>query len=202
MMGGAARSADVIWIMLALVLVGSALLSRRWSLRSAIGMVLWWIVIFLIALALFSYRNEIGGVANRVKSEVTGEARQKIEGGTLRVAKDPDGHFWVDGQVNGNPMRFLIDSGATITALSEESARSAGLNIDQSGYPMILQTANGPIEARRSSIATLEVGPLRASDLSIVVSPAFGGVNVLGMNFLSQLKSWRVEGNEMILEPA
>lgn len=197
-----AQSAELIWLLLAMVLVGSALLSRRWSLTGALGMALWWVVIFVIALGIFSYRNEIGLVANRVKSEVTGEAQQRAEGSTLRIAKGLDGHFWVDAQVNGNAMRFLVDSGATITAVSESAAMGAGLNIDQSGFPMMLTTANGQIEARRSNIATLQIGPLRASDLSIVVSPAFGDVNVLGMNFLSQLKSWRVEGDEMILEPA
>jgi aspartyl protease family protein len=196
-----AQSAEIIWLMLAMVLVGSALLSRRWSLTGALSMVLWWVTIFAIALAIFSYRTEIGGVANRVKSEVTGEAQQRIEGSTLRINKSLDGHFWVNALVNGQDMRFLIDSGASITAVSENAAINAGLNIDQSGFPMVLTTANGPVEARRSNIATLEVGPLRASDLTIVVSPAFGDVNVLGMNFLSQLKSWRVEGDEMILEP-
>lgn len=197
-----AQSAELIWLLLAIMLVGSALLSRRWSLTGALSMALWWVAIFVIALGIFSYRNEIGGVANRVKSEVTGEAQQRVVGSTLRVAKALDGHFWVEGQVNGHSMRFLIDSGASITALSQDSAMAAGLNFDQSGFPIVLTTANGPVEAYRSNIATLEVGPLRASDLPIVVSPAFGDVNVLGMNFLSKLKSWRVEGNEMILEPA
>lgn len=197
-----AQSAELIWLLLAILLVGSALMSRRWSLTGALSMVLWWIAIFVIALGIFSYRSEIGSVADRVKSEVTGEAQQRVEGSALRVAKSLDGHFWVEGQVNGHSMRFLIDSGASITALSESSAMDAGLNIDQSGFPMVLTTANGPMEARRSNIATLEIGPLRASDLPIVVSPAFGDVNVLGMNFLSKLKSWRVEGDEMILEPA
>src|SRR3546814_3619216 len=77
----------------------------------------------------------------------------------------------------------------------------AGLDVDQSGYPTILQTANGAIEVRRSNIAVLEIGPLKVTDLRIVVAPAFGDINVLGMNFLSQLKSWRVEGDWMILEP-
>lgn len=197
-----AQSAEIIWLLLAMVLVGSALVSRRWSLTAALSMVLWWIAIFVIALGIFSYRNEIGSVADRLKSEVTGEAQQRIEGSSLRIAKSLDGHFWVEAQVNGHPMRFLIDSGASITALSEGSAMEAGLNIDQSGFPLVLTTANGPVEARRSNIATLEIGPLRASDLTVVVSPAFGDVNVLGMNFLSKLKSWRVEGDEMILEPA
>jgi aspartyl protease family protein len=197
-----AQSADVIWLLLAMVLVGSALLSRRWSLTGALSMALWWVAIFVIALGIFSYRNEIGGIADRIKSEVTGEAQQRIEGSTLRINKSLDGHFWVEALVNGRSLRFLIDSGASITAVSENAAIGAGLNIDQSGFPMVLMTANGPVEARRSNIAMLEIGPLRASDLTIVVSPAFGGVNVLGMNFLSQLKSWRVEGDEMILEPA
>lgn len=197
-----AQSAEFIWLLLAIVLVGSALISRRWSLTGALSMVLWWIAIFVIALGIFSYRNEFGGVADRVKSEVTGEAQQRVEGTALRVAKSLDGHFWVEGQVNGHSMRFLIDSGASFTALSESSAMAAGLNIDQSGFPLVLNTANGAIEARRSNIATLQIGPLRASDLPIVVSAAFGDVNVLGMNFLSKLKSWRVEGDQMILEPA
>lgn len=197
-----AQSAEIIWLVLAMVLVGSALISRRWSLTGALSMALWWVAIFVIALAIFSYRSEIGGIADRIKSEVTGEAQQRIEGSTLRINKSLDGHFWVNALVNGQSLRFLIDSGASITAVSESAAVDAGLNIDQSGFPMVLMTANGPVEARRSNIATLEIGPLRASDLTIVVSPAFGGVNVLGMNFLSQLKSWRVEGDEMILEPA
>ena len=96
-----AQSADVIWLLLAMVLVGSALLSRRWSLTGALSMALWWVAIFVIALGIFSYRNEIGGIADRIKSEVTGEAQQRIEGSTLRINKSLDGHFWVEALVNG-----------------------------------------------------------------------------------------------------
>lgn len=196
-----AQSAELLWLILAIILVGSALISRRWSLTGALSMALWWIAIFVIVLALFSYRTEFGFVADRVKSEITGEAQQRIAGSTLRIRKSLDGHFWVEAMVNSHEMRFLIDSGASITAVSETSAMEAGLNMDQGGFPVILTTANGAIEAHRSNIATLEIGPLKTSDLAIVVSPAFGEINVLGMNFLSRLKSWRVEGDEMILEP-
>ncbi|HEY9578683.1 MAG TPA: TIGR02281 family clan AA aspartic protease [Rhizorhapis sp.] len=196
-----AQSADVVWLLLAMILVASALFSRRWSLRSAVATALWWVAIFLIGVTIFTYRDEIGNVAHRVTQEVTGQNRQKIEGGTLRISKALDGHFWVNGRVNGHDIRFLIDSGASITAVSEKAATDAGLDVDQSGYPTILQTANGAIEVRRSNIAVLEIGPLKVTDLRIVVAPAFGDINVLGMNFLSQLKSWRVEGDWMILEP-
>ena len=124
-----------------------------------------------------------------------------MEGQALRIPIAPDGHFWVEATVNGTPARFLIDSGASITALSVSSARAAGLNFDLNapGVPMV--TANGRIDAKRSSISSLVVGPIRASDLDIVISPAFGDVNVIGMNMLSRLKSWGVQDGEMVLTP-
>ena len=64
-----------------------------------------------------------------------------------------------------------------------------------------MTTANGRVEARRSNVATLAIGPIRASDLPVVVSPAFGDVNVIGMNMLSRLKSWGVQDGEMVLTP-
>ncbi|WP_070153279.1 retropepsin-like aspartic protease family protein [Sphingobium phenoxybenzoativorans] len=194
------QTAQVIWYVLALTLVGSALLSRRVSLKGALGMALIWVGIFLLALIAFSYRQELGLVATRVQTEVTGAPRQQMEGNAIRIALAADGHYWVEGNVNGVPARFLVDSGASITALSEATTRLAGLIVDQQRVAM-MQTANGPVEAKYSVVPTLAVGAIKASNLTVVVSPAFGEVNVLGMNFLSQLKSWRVEDSEMILEP-
>lgn len=196
-----AQAADTIWYVLALVLVGSALATRRFSLRNALGMVLGWIGVFLIVFILFSYRSELGMVADRVRSELTGQSQQRIEGKALHIQRSLDGHYWANGTINGTPARFLIDSGASVTGLSEETAIAAGLDIDSGGFPVIMQTANGRIQARRSSVARLEIGSIEARDLPVVVSPAFGNVNVIGMNLLSQLKSWRVEGGEMVMEP-
>ncbi|QUT03896.1 TIGR02281 family clan AA aspartic protease [Sphingobium phenoxybenzoativorans] len=194
------QTAQVIWYVLALTLVGSALLSRRVSLKGALGMALIWVGIFLLVLIAFSYRQELGLVATRVQTKVTGAPRQQMEGNAIRIALAADGHYWVEGNVNGVPARFLVDSGASITALSEATTRLAGLIVDQQRIAM-MQTANGPVEAKYSVVPTLAVGAIKTSDLTVVVSPAFGEVNVLGMNFLSQLKSWRVEDGEMILEP-
>lgn len=190
-----------LWYILAIVLVGSALLGRRMRLGRLLGMLLVWIVIFLAVLALFSFRRELGMVKDRVQSEVTGTPIQRIEGQALRIAVSADGHYWVDGALNGTPTRFLIDSGASVTALSESAAKVAGLNVDATGLPMIMQTANGRVEAHRATVATLSLGPIRASDLPVVVSPTFGEINVIGMNMLSRLKSWGVQNGEMVLTP-
>lgn len=196
-----AQTADVLWVVLALVLVGSALFSRRFSLRGAIGMVVTWIMIFGAALVLFSYRSEFGQVAQRVQSEVTGSTMQQVQGQTLRLKLAADGHYWANGAINGTEVRFLVDSGATITAVSNDTAQRAGLNVDRFMPGVIIQTGNGPVKAQRSNVATLSLGPIQTSDLPVVIASSFGDMNVLGMNFLSRLKSWRVENGEMVLEP-
>lgn len=126
---------------------------------------------------------------------------QQAVGGELRVPMDPDGHFWVKVRIGDSTQRMLIDSGATITALSEQSAAAAGLLVETPPVPVVLQTANGSISAGTATIPELRIGNVVARDVPVVVSPAFGDMSVIGMNFLSRLKSWRVEGNTLILSP-
>jgi aspartyl protease family protein len=120
----------------------------------------------------------------------------------MRIQMAEDGHFWADAQVNGRAARFMIDSGATTTAMSRSAAVAAGVAIDESGFPVTISTANGTVEARRAQIDRMALGSIQASDLAVVVADEFGDTKVLGMNFLSQLESWRVEGRFLILQPA
>lgn len=127
--------------------------------------------------------------------------RQRVEGAELRVPMDRDGHFWVEARINGQRQRLLVDSGATVTALSTETAARAGIETSAGLVPIVLRTANGAVRPEAGSIAEMRMGNIVARDLAVVVSPAFDGVNVLGMNFLSRLKSWRVEGRTLIMVP-
>jgi aspartyl protease family protein len=126
---------------------------------------------------------------------------QKVSGKELKVQMSPDGHFWVVASINGVKARMLIDSGATVTALSEQTARSAGVETGTCLTPVMLRTANGMAPARTGSIAELKVGNIVARNLRIVTAPGLGTLDVLGMNFLSKLDSWRVQGGTLILVP-
>ena len=126
---------------------------------------------------------------------------QRVVGKEVRIAMAPDGHFWAHARIDGVERRMLIDSGATITALSTRTATAAALRVDDPVFPMELRTANGTIAAKTATVATMTLGDVVAHDLPVVVSPAFGDTDVLGMNFLSQLKSWRVEDGTLILVP-
>ena len=123
----------------------------------------------------------VGKIARFLKIE-----DQQVVGGEVRIRMSPDGHFWAR---------------ATITAISEQTADAAGIDARVGVVPIVLQTANGSIAAKTGTIASLRLGAIVARDLQVVVSPAFGETNVLGMNFLSRLASWRVENNVLILVP-
>jgi aspartyl protease family protein len=126
---------------------------------------------------------------------------QQVTGDETRIRLAPNGHFIANVQLNGVRKRMLIDSGATITALSAKTAAEAGLKPNDDLVPVIIQTANGAVRARTATVPELRLGNIVARDLKVVVSPAFGSVDVIGMNLLSKLKGWRVENNTLILVP-
>ncbi|MGN6155018.1 MAG: retropepsin-like aspartic protease family protein [Sphingomicrobium sp.] len=133
-------------------------------------------------------------------TEQLGLDSQTVSGNELRVRMAPDGHFWVDANINGVKRRMLIDSGATVTALSTDTARAAGVGTAMGLTPVILRTANGATAAQTGTIDELRVGNIVARNLRVVSAPGLD-LDVIGMNFLSELDSWRVEGRTLILVP-
>jgi len=130
-----------------------------------------------------------------------GFPQQEVDGGETRVQLSRDGHFWLRGELNGHPARFLVDTGATLTAISPETAVAAGLEERSGGLPVRMQTANGTVAAQLTSIDELRFGNVTARGLDAIIAPGLGPTNVIGMNLLSRLASWRVEGDTMILVP-
>ena len=126
---------------------------------------------------------------------------QEVVGREVRIRMSSDGHFWADATLNGVKRRMLIDSGATVTAISEQTAAAAAVRPDAVPVPVVLRTANGLAPARSGSVEELRLGNIVARDLKVVISPAFGDMDVIGMNLLSKLASWRVEGRTLILVP-
>lgn len=191
------------WQQLALYAVGAALIIMLLQRIPVIGR----IIRFAISLALFAfliftvlqqapYQPEL----SRFTSSL-GLDDQKVDGKELRVDMAPDGHFWAVASINGVKTRMLIDSGATITAVSEQTAREANIDKASTLTPVMLHTANGVATAETGSVDELRVGNIVARNLRVVTAPGLGEFNVLGMNFLSKLQSWRVEGRTLILVP-
>jgi len=130
-----------------------------------------------------------------------GLPEQVVEGRETRVPMHVDGHYWLEADVNGHRAEFLVDTGATLTAISEDTARAAGLEERDGGLPIRLNTANGVVAAYMTNIDEMRFGNVAARGLDAVIAPGLGQTNVIGMNLLSRLASVRIESNELILTP-
>jgi aspartyl protease family protein len=194
------QALNFVYLLGCLVLVGSGLAARRLPLGQTMKIAVAWICIFAGLFLIFTLRNDFKALGSRMLAEITGNQAQQVAGGTIRIQRADDGHFWVDAEVNGRLTHFLVDSGCTITTINRNTASGAG--IEPSGhFPVIVDTANGRTVAQRASAETLKLGPIERRDFEIQISNAADDINLLGMNFLSSLRGWRVEGSTLVLQP-
>ena len=199
-MSGEDQALGFVYTLLLLVLVGSALLVHRIPMGQALKMFAAWALIFAAAFVAFTVKDDLKALGSRVLAEVRGDDIKVVPAGeTLRIKQGDDGHFRVDGIINGEKIRFLIDSGATLTAISASSAERAGIK-PSGGFPTLVNTANGVTSMKRGRIERLGVGTIERKELAIWISED-DEMNVLGMNFLSSLSGWGVEGQWLVLKP-
>ena len=197
---GGDQALTFLYLIGCLVLVISALSVRRIPMAHGLKILAGWILIFSAAFIAFSLKDDFWALGRRVLAANSGEGEAVVAGAEIRIPKAEDGHFWVNGRVNGTRVRFLIDSGATITTLSAGSAHDAGVE-PSAGFPVLVDTANGQALERRAA-ATLRVGSIERRDFDLhLAAESAGDTNVLGMNFLSSLSSWGVQGNTLVLKP-
>jgi aspartyl protease family protein len=189
-------ASNTLYLLLLLVMVGSSLVAMRLPLARTAKMALAWVAIFGVLFALFSFRGEFSALGSRLKAEAMGTP--VVSGEEVRIPMAEDGHFWVDASVNGHDAPFLVDSGASITTLSRKAAEQAGI---ETGIRVaMVQTANGSVDMKLARADRLDVGSITRTDVGIAVND-HDDANVLGMNFLSSLSGWRVEGNYLVLKP-
>lgn len=188
------RTPDVIYYAMSGLLVLSSLLAMRLPLGRSLKMVLAWSAIFIGFFVIFAFRSEFLAFGQRLRAEATGSSI--TTGSEVRIPIADDGHFWVQASINGHVSRFLIDSGASVTTLSHDAARNAG--VADNGPHNSVSTANGATTMIEATADKVELGPIVRTDFPVDINDR-DQTNVLGMNFLSSLSGWRVEGNYLIL---
>src|SRR5687767_5786054 len=185
-----------LYLLMAIMLVAGTLISRREKFAKLATISLAWIAIFGAGFVLFTFRDDLGYVAQRLKAEATGEP--VVEGHEVRIPMAIDGHFWVEGSLNGRQVKFLIDSGATMTTIGRDTAEAAGVAISPN-RGQIVRTGNGMLRVATGRAEVLAVGPIERSNVGLHIADN-EDLNVLGMNYLSTLERWGVEGRWLILD--
>jgi aspartyl protease family protein len=152
--------------------------------------------LLVVGLAAFEAKqSDAGLLVNRRPALV-------VAGSETIIPVAADGHFWVEAEINGVAVEMLIDTGATMTGLSRPAAREAKVAASPDHLPQRVSTANGTILVVVGKAASLRFGNIAVRDLPVAIPRDFDDdTNVIGMNLLSQLASWRVEGDRLILTP-
>lgn len=184
-----------VYLLMAIMLIFGALMSRREPAAKLLTMALAWVAIFAAGFVLFTFRDNLGWVAQRLKAEAVGTPVQ--EGRETRVPMAIDGHFWVNATLNGHDVRFLVDSGATTTTVDRRTAQAAGVEIS-SRSDQYVRTGNGVIRVASGRARELTVGGITRRDVALEIADN-DDLNVLGMNYLSSLSRWSVEGRWLVL---
>jgi aspartyl protease family protein len=167
-------------------------------------------IILLAVLVLIA-----GGYAARVADRTTAanatqaapvraayEPRQAVSSGrSLTLDADRAGHFKVAARLEGRPLDFLVDTGASVVIVRESDAARVGVRPMRSDYVATVSTANGKIKAAPFKIERVEVGGITVYDVPALVLPDDAlGQNLLGVSFLSRLKRYEYANGRMVLE--
>jgi aspartyl protease family protein len=125
----------------------------------------------------------------RVGTHITSAFKGPAEQPKLRIFPDPRGMYFTDGTINGTPIHFLVDTGATTIALDKAQARSLGINYRLDGQAGMVSTASNVVKAYRIRLSTVKVGPITLRDVEAAVldGDAPGSDALLGMSFLSRI---------------
>jgi len=184
-----------LYLLMAAMLVFGALMTRREPAAKLFTMTLAWVAIFAAGFILFTFRDNLGWVAQRLKAEAVGTPVR--QGRETRIPMAIDGHFWVNATLNGRDVKFLVDSGATTTTIDRTTAKAAGVEIS-SRRDQYVRTGNGIVRVASGQADELTIGGITRDDVALQIADN-DDLNVLGMNYLSSLSRWSVEGRWLVL---
>ncbi len=184
-----------VYILMAIMLVLGSLMARREPIAKLITMTMAWIVDFRRRFRPFHVPGRLR--LPRAAPEGRGDRDSGEQGLETRIPMAIDGHFWVNAKLNGRDVKFLVDSGATMTTIDRDTARETGVEVSPRRDEFV-RTGNGIIRVSSGRADELSVGGIVRNDVGLQVADN-DDLNVLGMNYLSTLKRWGVEGRWLIL---
>jgi aspartyl protease family protein len=183
-----------------LALVSSGLVSaRRVDFSATARIVAGWVAIFLVAITAYAMRDDVVRLARKVGQALVPAHAMADGPHGLVIGRGDNGAFEVIGEVNGAPVRFVVDTGSTDIVLSPADAERAGVRPSPGVFDLPSQTANGVGYGAPATAASLAVGPIRMTDVPVSINKAPMGVSLLGMAFLRRLESFEVRDDRLYL---
>lgn len=179
-----------------LVILGSAILfwfiaQNRMPLGKLVQQALMWVLIFIGAVAAVGLWGDIRQSVYPIQSVVSEER--------IELPRAPDGHYYLNAEVNGVPVRFVVDTGASQIVLSRQDAQSAGIDTSRLAYLGRAQTANGEVRTARVQLDSIAVGPVRDEGVRAVVNEGELQQSLLGMSYLQLYSRVEITDGKLVL---
>jgi len=163
------------------------------SPHAATGRLFAWIAVIGLMLGLTAFYHALtdqkGGI---VSSEGFGATA------AVQLERERSGHYVAEGQINGQPVTFLVDTGATDVAVSEKMARALGLEF---GPRIRVMTAAGPVGAWVTRLDSVRLGTLERINVRATITPGLTEAALLGMSFLKHF-NLQQEGDRLVISQA
>ncbi|MGC1261728.1 MAG: TIGR02281 family clan AA aspartic protease [Jannaschia helgolandensis] len=177
-----------------LVIGGSYFIANRHRLGQVAQQAAIWFFIFLAAALIFGNWDRVQQTLMPSQTYVSGEA-----GTIVDVPLGRDGHYYMTLGVNGQPIDFVVDTGASDIVLSRDDAVAVGINLDGLQYFGQAITANGTIRTAQVFLDEVKLGDTVNTDVRAIVGEGDLGVSLLGMSYLQTFGKIEIEGNRLRL---
>ncbi|WP_298814151.1 TIGR02281 family clan AA aspartic protease [uncultured Roseibium sp.] len=186
---------------LAFVFIASFIFGQP-KVREIIQGTLFWGGLCALLVIGYTFRTDLVQAGYRVLGALSPGLAVSQPDGSLLIVRDAGGHFVLDGRVNGTRTSFLLDTGASAVVLSYQDALRAGFEDRDLSFTVPVSTANG-----RTLVAPVRIESLTIGDHTLRNVRAFVGrqgnleASLFGMTALDRLRSWRIEGDRLIMTP-
>ncbi len=137
--------------------------------------------------------------AEAVRDSALDSPGEPAGGRTAALRKEPDGHYWTTARVNGTPVRFMVDTGASVIVLTERDARRVGLDLDALPRNAEVTTASGRVRAAVAMLDEVTVDRVEIARVEAVVIVDGLEQSLLGMSFLNRLDGWEVTSRAIVI---
>ena len=134
-------------------------------------------------------------------SPVVAQSRLAPPAGPTQVLRGPDGHWWAEARIDGRAVRLMVDTGASVVALTREDAARLGLDLTPADFSAEVATASGPVGAARVTLDRVSVGTVEVRNVDAVVVEDGLPHSLLGMSWLGRLSGFEATPEALTLRP-
>ncbi len=189
-------TAGLLW---AILLFGTVVVQHRSRGGEALGAAAFWLLAAALLVLGYAYRYEAQDMGRALLAELVPSMGQRGSEAEMVFRADRNGHFSVQGEVEGVPVRFLVDTGASDVVLTMADAKRLGLDPSQLRFTLPYRTANGVIRAAAARLKAVTIGDITIENVEASVNPSPMQQSLLGMSFLARLSGYEITRNTLTM---